>query len=184
MNSFNHYSFGSVGQWLYEYVAGLGLDAHQPGYRRIVIHPRPGGGLTHARAAYDSMHGTISSAWRANDGSFELDVEIPVNTTAAVHVPVSRGDEVTESGRPAVSAPGVSFVRRGRRLARLRRRIGFVHLQSGRNPLSDDSTTKSTKDGKQGVHILRDLRELRGLKVGIFLRKSSRFRDCVARQWR
>ena len=62
MNSFNHYSLGSVGEWLYRYVAGIDLGA--PGYGRILIRPRPGGGLTHARGGYDSVRGRISSSWK------------------------------------------------------------------------------------------------------------------------
>src|SRR5215218_7557465 len=62
MNSFNHYSLGSVGEWLYRYVAGI--DLGEPGYGHIVIRPRPGGGLTYARGEYDSVRGRISSSWR------------------------------------------------------------------------------------------------------------------------
>ena len=64
MNSFNHYSLGSVGQWLYQYVAGIDTDPAQPGYKHILLHPHPGPGLTQARAAYDSIHGPIVSDWK------------------------------------------------------------------------------------------------------------------------
>ena len=61
MNSFNHYSLGSVGQWLYEYVGGIRAAA--PGYERVLIAPEPGE-LEWARVEYRSVRGTISSAWR------------------------------------------------------------------------------------------------------------------------
>ena len=109
MNSFNHYSLGSVGEWLYRYVAGI--DLGEPGYGRIVIRPRPGGSLTHARGAYDSVRGRISSSWRIEDDRFVLQVLIPPNTRATVHVPST--DDVSEGGRPLDEADGVEFLRAG-----------------------------------------------------------------------
>lgn len=106
MNSFNHYSLGSVGEWLYRYVAGIGLGT--PGYGRIVIRPRPGGGLTHARGEYDSVRGRISSAWKIEDDRFVLEVTIPPNTTATVHVPVA--NSVSEGGKPVEEAEGVEIL--------------------------------------------------------------------------
>jgi alpha-L-rhamnosidase len=87
MNSFNHYSFGSVGEWMYENVAGIDFDESAKDGERIVIRPRPGGGLTHARASYDSIRGRIESDWKLEGGRFQLAVTIPVNTEALVYVP-------------------------------------------------------------------------------------------------
>ncbi|MFH1717237.1 MAG: family 78 glycoside hydrolase catalytic domain, partial [Planctomycetota bacterium] len=98
MNSFNHYSFGSVGRWLFGTVAGIDTDG--PGYKQIVIYPRPGE-ITHAKASYESIHGRIVSDWRLSNGTFTLNVTIPANTTATVYVPAGSLDSVTESGRPA-----------------------------------------------------------------------------------
>jgi alpha-L-rhamnosidase len=107
MNSFNHYSLGSVGEWLYRYVAGI--DLGEPGYGRIVIRPRPGGNLTHASGAYDSVRGRISSSWKIEDNQFVLETLIPPNITATVHVPST--DDVSEGGRPVDEADGVEFLR-------------------------------------------------------------------------
>ena len=74
MNSFNHYSLGSVGQWLYEHVAGIRAGA--PGYAHVVIAPEPGG-LEWARAVHRSVRGPITSAWQQDRERFELEVEIP-----------------------------------------------------------------------------------------------------------
>jgi alpha-L-rhamnosidase len=109
MNSFNHYSLGSVGEWLYRYVAGIDLGA--PGYGHIVIRPRPGGGLTHARGEYDSVRGRISSAWKIEGDRFELEVAIPPNTTATVHVPVADG--VSEGGKPVEEVEDVELLGAG-----------------------------------------------------------------------
>ena len=107
MNSFNHYSFGAVGEYLYQQVAGI--DSDGPGYRKIVIHPAIAAGLTSARASYDSPAGRIQSAWQVNGKHLRLDVTIPPNTTATVFLPAKSASEVSESGRPAVKAPGVSL---------------------------------------------------------------------------
>jgi alpha-L-rhamnosidase len=87
MNSFNHYSFGSVGEWMYENVAGVRFDESAPESERIVVRPRPGGGLTHARASYDSIRGRIECEWKLEGGRLELSVSIPVNSEARVYVP-------------------------------------------------------------------------------------------------
>jgi alpha-L-rhamnosidase len=107
MNSFNHYSLGSVGEWLYRYVAGI--DFGTLGYGQIVIRPRPGGNLTHARAEYHSVRGRISSSWKFEADRFVLEALIPPNTTATVHMPST--DDVTEGGRPVHEAEGVEFLR-------------------------------------------------------------------------
>ncbi|HUU28044.1 MAG TPA: glycoside hydrolase family 78 protein [archaeon] len=112
MNSFNHYSLGSIGEWLYRFVAGIDLDPEVPGYKRIVIHPYPGGGLEYARAEYSSIHGKIASGWSRSGDSLELDITVPVNTSATVYVPADPEAFITESGKPAEKAEGVKLLRR------------------------------------------------------------------------
>lgn len=102
MNSFSHYALGAIGEWLIATVAGI--DTEGPGFKRIVIHPRPGGGLTHARAHYDSINGRISTHWRIEGGRFCLDVTIPANTTATVFLPTRHAESLTEDGRPVTRA--------------------------------------------------------------------------------
>lgn len=108
MNSFNHYSFGSVGQWLFGTVAGI--DTEGPGYKRIIIRPQPGGGLTWAKASYKSIHGRIATHWKLQGDVLKLDVTIPTNTTATVYVSAKDTESVTESGRPATKSKGVQFL--------------------------------------------------------------------------
>jgi len=109
MNSFNHYSLGSVGEWLYRFVAGIDLDTDVPGYRHFIIHPYPGGELTDARAVYVSINGNIASQWRKEIGRFFLTVTIPANTTAKVYVPSDEGAPVTELGKPLEEVEGLTF---------------------------------------------------------------------------
>ena len=109
MNSFNHYAYGSCGQWMFSTMAGIDTDG--PGFERIVIHPQPGGGITFVNASYDSPRGRITSAWRQEAGRFTLEVTIPANTTATVFVPAKKAADVTESGKPAAQATAVQFLR-------------------------------------------------------------------------
>jgi alpha-L-rhamnosidase len=111
MNSFNHYSLGSCGQWIYDTAAGIGLDAEKPGFGHVIVHPRVGGGLTAVTASYDSIRGRIASAWTLKDGAFTLEITIPANVTATVYVPAKDAAAVTESGKPAASAEGVKLLR-------------------------------------------------------------------------
>lgn len=90
MNSFNHYAYGTIGEWLYQYIAGLKPDDQDPGYRHIILAPHPGGGLTQAKAGFESMYGTIVSDWRIVDGKMKYHVVIPPNSKATVTLPVQR----------------------------------------------------------------------------------------------
>jgi len=96
MNSFNHYALGSVADWLHRSVAGLAPA--EPGYRRIVVRPLPGPGLTSARARHDTPYGRAEVGWRIDADRFELDVVVPPNTEAEVWVPGSAEPVVVGSG--------------------------------------------------------------------------------------
>jgi alpha-L-rhamnosidase len=100
MNSFNHWAFGAVGEWMWRHIAGLNPDETQPGWKHFTIAPRPGGGLTWAKGRYESIRGPIASAWRIEDQRFSLRITIPANTTATVIVPTAMPKEplATDSG--------------------------------------------------------------------------------------
>jgi len=107
MNSFNHYSLGSCGEWMFDTVAGIGLDSAQPGFKHIIIHPQPCGNLTEAQASYDSIQGKIATKWMLENGKFSLHVTIPVNTTAIVILPTMNVSSVKESGRKIKDCPDI-----------------------------------------------------------------------------
>jgi alpha-L-rhamnosidase len=109
MNSYNHYAFGAVGEYLYGAVGGI--QAGSPGYKTIVVKPVLGDGLTWAKTSFDSIHGPIVSNWKREGGKLTMDVTIPPNTTATVFVPAKDAASVTESGKPAGEAEGVKFLR-------------------------------------------------------------------------
>ncbi|MBN1394663.1 MAG: family 78 glycoside hydrolase catalytic domain [Pirellulales bacterium] len=98
MNSFAHYPFGSVGRWLFKNVAGI--DTTSPGYYIMHIGPKPGPGLTWAKADYRSIHGLVKSAWKIENDILKMDVTIPANTEVCLAFPVSSLDQVTENGKP------------------------------------------------------------------------------------
>jgi alpha-L-rhamnosidase len=109
MNSFNHYSLGSCGEWLFSTLAGIDADA--PGFKHIVIRPHPGGGITWARASYESIQGRIATAWKLEGAHFILEVTIPPNTAATIFVPSRDAAAVQEGGQPALAAKGLKFLR-------------------------------------------------------------------------
>jgi alpha-L-rhamnosidase len=108
MNSFNHYAFGACGEWLYETIAGIGLDPEHPGFKHVIIHPHVGGGLTSASASIGTIRGRIASAWETRDRGFHLTVTIPANTTATVYIPVADNSAVTTSLSDTATAAGTA----------------------------------------------------------------------------
>ncbi len=100
MNSFNHYAYGAIGEWLYRHVAGIDIDPENPGYKHIFLAPHPGGGLSYAKAEIKTLYGKVSSSWKLENDDFVYEVEIPVNTTATVTLPHVRGGLVKMDGLP------------------------------------------------------------------------------------
>jgi alpha-L-rhamnosidase len=94
MNSFNHYAYGAIGEWLYTYVAGIQIDNENPGYKHFFLAPHPGGGLTNANATFKSIHGEIKSAWTIEGGNMVYEVKVPANTTATVTLPSAQLEKV------------------------------------------------------------------------------------------
>lgn len=109
MNSFNHYSFGAVGEYLYGGVGGI--QAASPGYKAIIIKPVIGEGISWAKTSFDSIYGMISTDWKVEDGKVGIDVTIPANTTATVYVPARDAADVTEGGKIMDKAVGVKFLK-------------------------------------------------------------------------
>lgn len=87
MNSFNHYAYGAIGQWMYERIAGLEPDPTRPGYKHFFIKPAPGGPLTSARAELETPYGKAASGWTLENGILRLEAVIPPNSTATLVLP-------------------------------------------------------------------------------------------------
>lgn len=110
MNSFNHYAYGAVGDWMYRVVAGLSDDSARPGYKHIIVQPRPGGSLTYAKASLVTMYGEAASSWRLDGTQFVVAVTVPPNTDATISLPDALAQEVKESGSPLRSGRGIRCV--------------------------------------------------------------------------
>ncbi|MCA8961722.1 MAG: family 78 glycoside hydrolase catalytic domain [Planctomycetes bacterium] len=98
MNSFSHYSFGAVYQWMVETIGGIQLI--EPGYREFRIAPRPGGGLTHATVAIDTVRGLIESHWEIEGDTLSMRVTVPANTRCTIVVPVRHPRHLVLDGEP------------------------------------------------------------------------------------
>ncbi len=110
MNSFNHYSLGSVGDWLYGRVAGIDQEAGSVAYRRLLLRPTVGGRLTWATARQESPRGEICCGWTLDGEHLRVDVAVPPGATALLHLPAAGPDNVREGGRDLAAAPGVEVV--------------------------------------------------------------------------
>lgn len=108
MNSFNHYAYGAVGEWMYRTMAGV--SALEPGYRSILVAPELGEGIDHVDLTHETRYGTVRSAWERDGDDLHLEVEIPAGSTATVRVPASSRWAVTEGGVPAEDADHVRLV--------------------------------------------------------------------------
>ncbi|MBK7642340.1 MAG: family 78 glycoside hydrolase catalytic domain [Planctomycetes bacterium] len=104
MNSFNHFAFGSVGEWLMGCVAGIRPDTEGPGYARFFIEPRAGLQIPAAGGSYHSIRGTIVSDWKIQGDNFVLDVTVPPNTSATVVLPSLGIESVREGGKSVLEA--------------------------------------------------------------------------------
>jgi alpha-L-rhamnosidase len=111
MNSFNHYAYGAIGDWMYRVMAGLEVDEATPGYKHILIQPQPGGGFTRVRVSHQTPYGRASSGWEIKNGEFFLAAEIPPNTRATVRLPKAQLANVKESGQSLVNGNGVKGAR-------------------------------------------------------------------------
>ena len=148
----NHVMLGDISAWFFATLAGISGDPEGPGFKKIIIKPRLAGDLTWVKAQHDSPHGRIVSRWRRRGARVILEVTIPINTTAVVHVPVAatcppealRRRElsedgpakdaagVTESGRPTRQAKGVKFLRMEAGAAVYAVGSGSFRFESGR----------------------------------------------------
>lgn len=102
-NSFNHYAYGAVGEWLYSVVAGLNIDPEKPGYKHILIKPQPNERMSYAFARYQSQYGEIISAWERNGKKMTVQCKIPVNTTATVTLPKAEVSMVSETNNNLIT---------------------------------------------------------------------------------
>ncbi|MDB4922095.1 alpha-L-rhamnosidase [Mucilaginibacter sp.] len=107
MNSYNHYAYGAIGDWMYRVIAGIDTKEDAPGYKQIIIKPTIGGNLDNVAADYETNYGKVSSHWKLDISNLLLDVEIPANTTATIYIPGNSNSTILESGKAVATVPGI-----------------------------------------------------------------------------
>ncbi len=110
MNSYNHYAYGAIGDWMYRNVAGINAVASHPGYKKIIIKPIPGGGLSNAEGTLATYYGSITSGWEYQEESLIQKVTIPVNTSAEIFIPASEMESATVNGKTLSKAKEIEVI--------------------------------------------------------------------------
>jgi alpha-L-rhamnosidase len=111
MNSHNHPMMGSVGSWLYKYVAGILPDPQHPGFGQFILRPYVFDGLDHAAATYQSVKGEIRSSWKKTKGGLEYNVSVPANSVATIYIPSKDAGSIKEGGGRISRLKGCKFLR-------------------------------------------------------------------------
>ncbi len=127
MNSFNHYAYGAIGQWMYERVAGV--KPIKAGYKEILIAPIPGGPLTSAEASYNSPYGLVSSSWKIENGVFKLKATIPPNTTAKIIIPANTNENLLLNGSLLTGNANIKLLNKGERTFELMAQPGEYEFE-------------------------------------------------------
>jgi alpha-L-rhamnosidase len=112
MNSFNHYAYGAIGDWMYRVIGGISTYDSFPGYKKIKIMPHIGGNFTSATTTYQTNYGLISTNWSTKGGKLQFDVHIPANTTAVIYIPAPDIESVTESNKVLSDLQELKVVRK------------------------------------------------------------------------
>lgn len=101
MNSFNHYSFGAVGAWMYNYSLGIQRDESAPAFKHFILKPEidSTGKMTYAKGYYNSLYGRIESSWSVKDGVVHYSFTVPGNTSALLYLPAGSLKDIRESGK-------------------------------------------------------------------------------------
>jgi alpha-L-rhamnosidase len=100
MNSFNHYAYGAIGDWMYRVAVGIDTKESAPGYKEITIKPHIGRTFTSMSAELQTPYGKASSSWSTKGNSISLDVTVPVNTKATIWIPAESADKIMEANLP------------------------------------------------------------------------------------
>jgi alpha-L-rhamnosidase len=131
MNSFNHYAYGAIGDWMYRTIAGVDIADGGEGYKKIKIQPHTGGHISYANADLETGYGKLSAHWKIDGGIFILDVEIPANTTAEIYIPASSADAITEKGTALSALTGIVVSGKQGRYIVLQTGSGSYHFSTG-----------------------------------------------------
>ncbi|HUX57633.1 MAG TPA: family 78 glycoside hydrolase catalytic domain [Bacteroidales bacterium] len=109
MNSFNHYAYGAIGDWMYRVSAGI--ETMNPGYKHLIIQPHPTSKMTYSKASFESSYGNVTSGWERIGSKIVVNVAIPANNLATIVLPVNSAEKVTENGKNISENKYVSDIR-------------------------------------------------------------------------
>lgn len=110
MNSFNHYAYGAIGEWMYEYITGIRADASKPGFKQFIIHPHPGGKLTHAKASLQTAYGKLAAGWKQEGELLVMDIVVPPNSSATVYCKTTTAEKLLESDKPVAGRTDIELL--------------------------------------------------------------------------
>ncbi|MFF7758033.1 family 78 glycoside hydrolase catalytic domain [Streptomyces griseorubiginosus] len=112
MNSFNHYSYGAIMEWMYESMAGIAKDPAHPGFKHFFLRPHfdPTGRITRVSGSHLSPYGEIVSEWAVRDSRFTHRIAVPANSTATLRIPTADSDSVCEGRTPLSRVRGVEHL--------------------------------------------------------------------------
>ncbi|RYE13364.1 MAG: alpha-L-rhamnosidase, partial [Sphingobacteriales bacterium] len=100
MNSYNHYCFGSVGEWMYSRMVGIDLEPAAVAYKKIIMRPTFDDSMTFVKGRYHSVYGEISSSWKREGANYVLNITIPANSSATLYLPGKNAGSILEDGTP------------------------------------------------------------------------------------
>ena len=109
--SHNHPMFGSVSQWFMNWLGGIQPDPQAMGFDRVILRPQVVPDLQWVQCSYRSVRGPIVCHWSRDHGRLRVEVVLPANTTAQLHLPAASAERVTEGGQPATASRGVKLLR-------------------------------------------------------------------------
>jgi alpha-L-rhamnosidase len=109
MNSFNHYAYGAIGDWMYRVSAGI--ETRDPGYKHLIIQPHPTEKLSYSKATFESSYGTVASGWERKDNKIIVNVKIPANSTATIMLPVDQASKVSADGKALTENKAFSSIK-------------------------------------------------------------------------
>ena len=113
MNSFNHYAYGAIGEWMYSYIAGIKIDELHPGYKHFYLEPHVGGELTNASASINTLYGKVVSNWTDDGNTFNYSVEIPANTTSTMVLENAEEDTIEINDSMLKESKSIKYSREG-----------------------------------------------------------------------
>ena len=98
-SSWNHFMMGQIDEWFFNSLVGIRPSTTpKQGYQKFIIAPQPVGDLKYVKASYETLYGTINVDWTCENGTFTLNVSVPVNTTAVVYLPGEKEPKEIQSG--------------------------------------------------------------------------------------